>query len=343
MAKGDKRPVVMGAEKGQAWGVATLGEDQRLVQEQLTLHAGRHRVGGTDPLAPADIGAAGGKNLLMNCDFGIWQRYPGGVFQGAPDNIYIADRFQVQSCDRGQTSKLVRVAGGGIRNQAGPGCALRYYMEGAAAYNGREMTLSVLRQLPGGVGGLTTATIVPSGWTDGTDVLAAFSTYENGLNWLHEGAVIYRYKLEVGSQQTLARQTASGLWVLNDPAPDPAAELAKCQRYQQVLRSTSGWFMAAVGSRYPQAQSCRMLMSLPVSMAKTPAVVVQGQMALMSGTEGIDTALWPKVTAIAPDNLTANTLSLSVTVDRELAAGTPYYLWAIQGDGEKQIILDANL
>lgn len=150
-------------------------------------------------------------------------------------------------------------------------------------------------------------------------------------------------KLEVGSQQTLARQTASGLWVLNDPAPDPAAELAKCQRYQQVLRSTSGWFMAAVGSRYPQAQSCRMLMSLPVSMANTPAVVVQGQMALMSGTEGIDTALWPKVTAITPDSLTTNTLSLSVTVDRELASGTPYYLWAIQGDAENQIILDANL
>ena len=40
-------------------------------------------------------------------------------------------------------------------------------------------------------------------------------------------------KLELGSQQTLARRDASGNWVLNDPPPDPALELLKCQRYQQ--------------------------------------------------------------------------------------------------------------
>ena len=38
-------------------------------------------------------------------------------------------------------------------------------------------------------------------------------------------------KLELGSQQTLAHQDADGNWVLNDPPPNKALELAKCQRY----------------------------------------------------------------------------------------------------------------
>ncbi len=38
-------------------------------------------------------------------------------------------------------------------------------------------------------------------------------------------------KLEFGSQQTLARQDENDKWVLNDPPPNKALELAKCQRY----------------------------------------------------------------------------------------------------------------
>lgn len=45
-------------------------------------------------------------------------------------------------------------------------------------------------------------------------------------------SVIAAVKLELGSQQTLAHQDAAGNWVLNDPPPNKALELAKCQRYQ---------------------------------------------------------------------------------------------------------------
>ena len=41
---------------------------------------------------------------------------------------------------------------------------------------------------------------------------------------------IYAAKLELGSVQTLAHQE-NGVWVLNDPLPNYAEELAKCQRY----------------------------------------------------------------------------------------------------------------
>lgn len=41
-------------------------------------------------------------------------------------------------------------------------------------------------------------------------------------------------KLELGEEQTLARQEGSS-WTLLDPPPDPALELAKCQRYYQKI------------------------------------------------------------------------------------------------------------
>lgn len=42
-------------------------------------------------------------------------------------------------------------------------------------------------------------------------------------------------KLELGDQQTLARQDAAGNWILNDPPPDKGLELLKCQRYFQIF------------------------------------------------------------------------------------------------------------
>jgi len=47
-------------------------------------------------------------------------------------------------------------------------------------------------------------------------------------------ATLCAMKLELGDHQTLAHQDASGNWVLNDPPPDKALELLKCQRYQIV-------------------------------------------------------------------------------------------------------------
>lgn len=46
-------------------------------------------------------------------------------------------------------------------------------------------------------------------------------------------------KLELGSQQTLAHQDADGNWVLNDPPPNKALELLKCQRYYRVYATQS--------------------------------------------------------------------------------------------------------
>lgn len=55
----------------------------------------------------------------------------------------------------------------------------------------------------------------------------------------HSTLWIKAAKLELGCQQTLAHQDAEGNWVLNDPPPDRALELAKCQRYFQVFSSSA--------------------------------------------------------------------------------------------------------
>ncbi|HIR57125.1 MAG TPA: collagen-like protein [Candidatus Gallacutalibacter pullicola] len=53
---------------------------------------------------------------------------------------------------------------------------------------------------------------------------------------LGQTSTIIAMKFELGPVQTLAHQDAEGNWVLNDPPPNFQQELAKCQRYQVVLR-----------------------------------------------------------------------------------------------------------
>ena len=46
--------------------------------------------------------------------------------------------------------------------------------------------------------------------------------------------VIKAAKLELGKSQTLAHKEGSN-WILNDPPPNPALELLKCQKYQNIF------------------------------------------------------------------------------------------------------------
>ena len=58
---------------------------------------------------------------------------------------------------------------------------------------------------------------------------------------------ILAVKLELGDQQTLAHQDASGSWVLNDPPPNKAQELLKCMRYQIAFDWYQENFVAGYG------------------------------------------------------------------------------------------------
>ncbi len=79
----------------------------------------------------------------------------------------------------------------------------------------------------------------------------------------------YAAKLELGSRQTLAHQDASGSWVLNDPPPNKALELAKCQRYYLALGNPRGVAGAtSLGGGY-----AAFLIPTPVTMRANPTVL----------------------------------------------------------------------
>ena len=160
-------------------------------------------------------------NLLDNPDFAIWQRYPDGVYTGIPNKVYVADRFKIQSSDGSVTSVIKRVEGGGIHNESGPNCRIFQKLENASQYNGRVMTLSVLKAN----NKFYTETMLVSNWTDTTDILAYFPI--PSLYWLYEGDTIYRMKLELGDRQTLAHQDENCNWVLNE-VPNYHEEFLKC-------------------------------------------------------------------------------------------------------------------
>lgn len=84
--------------------------------------------------------------------------------------------------------------------------------------------------------------------------------------------VINAVKLELGPVQTLARQDADGHWVLNDPPPNKALELAKCQRYYvNVGKSPLGLIASGIYfSRYSVVSAS---IPVPVSMRTKPVIV----------------------------------------------------------------------
>lgn len=88
---------------------------------------------------------------------------------------------------------------------------------------------------------------------DETDLYINVATFQNGKIQIGRrssvpvvriavnigaSATLIAAKLELGDHKTLAHKEGD-TWVLNDPPPDKALELAKCQRYQQPLPAWS--------------------------------------------------------------------------------------------------------
>lgn len=78
-------------------------------------------------------------------------------------------------------------------------------------------------------------------------------------------------KLELGDKQTLAHKE-DDTWVLNDPPPNKALELMKCQRYAvQVIPSIMNYGIVGYGPRYTSTEFL-MHIPLPTTMRAIPTV-----------------------------------------------------------------------
>lgn len=208
-------------------------------------------------------------NLLDNGNFQVWQRYPDGTYTGVPNMTYIADRWMLQSSDGSVTNTITKAGDYGIKNASGPNVRVYQRLENAAQYNGRLLTLSVLK----GNGSLSYHTGVASGWTETTDIFGVFAPE---LAWLLTGDTWLAAKLELGSQQTLAHQE-NGVWVLNE-IPKFGDQLAECQRYYiegdaiAVYSNGGAWAVplrismrAAPSVKYSNVQSYQIGIEMTVS------------------------------------------------------------------------------
>lgn len=102
-------------------------------------------------------------------------------------------------------------------------------------------------------------------WVDGPVVL--FANTDKGQK------TFVAVKLELGDHQTLAHQE-NGVWVLNE-IPDPALELARCQRYYKRL-SGQGSYISHSGNlivaRAMGRDTAQLWIPTPTPMRATPVV-----------------------------------------------------------------------
>lgn len=167
--------------------------------------------------------------------------------------------------------------------------------------------------------------------------LKMFRVYRPSLDG--EAVPVIAAKVELGDKQTLARKDADGNWVLNDPPPNKALELAKCQRYQQVL-NVNTYPSHSFGLGFSTASDqVRVIHHLPVCMTKTPAVIVDGafQLNLNMST--------PTSQRVNVSNLDLVGSDLQTIVLRAYGTVTLGSIYALVSNSTNpgRIILDANL
>lgn len=151
------------------------------------------------------------------------------------------------------------------------------------------------------------------------------------LNAAGASAVIDAVKLELGPRQTLARQDAGGSWVLNDPPPNRALELAKCQRYFLNLFADDNTNYTVLGFAVANTNTEALVqVPVPCQFRTTPVLVKSGQF-MLSGLP---------VKSMSISSYRAGLLSVGATVDSGLTPGAVYVLQKTYGCS---FFLDTNL
>ena len=279
----------------------------------------------------------GSGNLIDNADFSINQR---GVTSWTSG--YGLDRY---TC----FSATAYVVDQGIRLVSGEKAYSSIQQAiGCPAKNGDVFTLSALVKGGSGfrlvIGRSTTSAIATKDIPASDDwQLASLTTTLSNLSQLcvkveHPAAVagdeiiIHRWKLEPGPFQTLAHMEGN-TWVLNDPPPNYALELLKCQRYQFTSGGRESIYNLAIGTATSN-KIVDFFLPLPTIM-RTKAAVSFSNLYVSNST------IHHKVSRIENYGNVANGVWLHVTTeDSNLTTGQAYYL---RTANPFSFILDANL
>lgn len=149
-------------------------------------------------------------------------------------------------------------------------------------------------------------------------------------------------KLELGPVQTLAHQDADGNWVLNDPPPNKALELAKCQEYciNLVHAAKADDFLCVGSGLASELNLVPVFIPLPVPLRAAPAVNFAGDWRLVKD------GYWEQGVAVAGISaayLSGNGITLWVScTGNSLEIGKIYYLCG-SGGSPKSLLLSSDL
>lgn len=142
-------------------------------------------------------------------------------------------------------------------------------------------------------------------------------------------------KLELGTQQTLARKAVDGTWTLIDPPPNKAEELAKCQRYQNLMKSGA----RAIGRTAISVDtSVVAFFPLPVTMRGKP--VLSGGASAASNYRIYTNGTSRTPSAVSVSDICDNGVILNFTIPAGIGV-----MQAVEAEySETEVgILDANL
>lgn len=279
---------------GAGEGAVRFDQAQTLTPAQQ--EQAQHNIGTTWPCNP---------NLLDNWHFQIWQRYSNGSYSGAPNGIYVADRWIITSSNVAIKSKLTKATPyGGIKNATGPNCRITQRLENAAQFNGMTLTLSVLKNT-----GLYTTTNVAKGWNDTIDIFGFFSSK---TAWLNAGETIFAAKLELGPTQTLAHREGDK-WILNE-VPDYGDQLRRCQRYYLSNKQRNAY------GKSTSATAAYIDIPTPVTMRALPAIE--------TGAIGrvICNGVKAAIASINPVKLNDESITLHLALNTSVSVDYPVFL-----------------
>ena len=157
--------------------------------------------------------------------------------------------------------------------------------------------------------------------------------------------VLQAVKLELGPVQTLAHQDASGNWVLNDPPPNKALELAKCQRYQVVFcnQSLGLGYLSEINAS-DDMRVVRIPVQLPVPLRNSPTITTSknsGSIVYRESGRYIDASSFQFAVDIRTPNETVQLIQMRADATQIISqVGSVGDLYV---GGDAQLILDANL
>lgn len=142
-------------------------------------------------------------------------------------------------------------------------------------------------------------------------------------------------KLELGPVQTLAHKEGD-TWVLNDPPPNKAVELAKCQRYQHILNIPN--YRGLGPAQCYNGLWWYINVYTPVPLRATPTLSIDGPMAIINYDNTFHTASDFQLHSYF-NNIAVIRFKAEGTTADDLGTSKHFDAWK----GTGKILLDANL